>query len=73
VDESLDAVKDNLRRSFLGKGGIHGLGLSRAKQAIRVYLKPSGEAAQSQVVARLRESAKPFDVIVVEEEPPKAS
>ena len=67
MPDSIDEVKDRLRRSYLGKGGIHGVGVSRAKQAIRVYVSPQAEADQSDILALMRESASPFPVIVVRE------
>ena len=71
MPDSIDEVKDRLRRSYLGKGGIHGVGVSRAKQAIRVYVSPQAEADQSDVLALMRESASPFPVIVVREDRPQ--
>jgi hypothetical protein len=68
MPDSIDEVKNRLRRSYLGKGGIHGVGVSRAKQAIRVYVSPQAEADQSDVLALMRESASPFPVIVVRED-----
>ena len=71
MPDSIDDIKDRLRRSYLGKGGIHGVGVSRAKQAIRVYVSPQAEADQSDVLALMRESASPFPVIVVREDRPQ--
>jgi hypothetical protein len=70
MPDSIDEVKDRLRRSYLGKGGIHGVGVSRAEQAIRVYVT-HGEADQPDVLALMRESASPFPVIVVREDRPQ--
>lgn len=64
---SLVEVKNQLRHSFLGKGGIHGVGLNRAERAIRIYLTPH-TAGQPEVLDQLREAAKPYPVIVVTED-----
>lgn len=66
MGQSLEEVKDQLRRSFLGKGGIHGVGVSRAEHAIRVYVSPDA-IGQPVVLDQVREAAKPYPVIVVTE------
>lgn len=68
---SLEDVKNRLRESYLGRGGIHGVGLSRARQAIRVYVSSQAASEQPDVLEQLRDSAKPFPIIVVEEERPR--
>jgi len=71
MPESIEAVKDRLRQSFLGKAGIHGVGLSRAEQAIRVYISSKAESDQADLLEQVCKSAVPFRVIVVKEEPPR--
>lgn len=71
MPDSIDEVKDRLRRSYLGKAGIHGVGVSRSEHAIRVYVGPQPDAEQSDVLAMMRESASPFAVIVVREDRPQ--
>ena len=73
MDQSLEAVKNRLRQSYLGTGGIHGVGVSRAKQAIRVYVSEQDAREQRAVLDRLREAAKPFSIIVVREERPRVA
>ena len=68
---SLEDVKNRLRESYLGRGGIHGVGLSRSRQAIRVYVSSQVVSEQPDVLEQFRESAKPFPIIVVEEEGPR--
>jgi hypothetical protein len=70
MPESLEAVKDRLRQSFLGKAGIHGIGLNRAEQAIRVYISSDAESDQADMLEQVRQAAGPFRVIVVKEERP---
>jgi hypothetical protein len=66
--ESLEEVKNRLRQSYLGRGGVHAVGVSRAEQAIRVYVSPDAVPEQPEVLAQLRESAKPFPIIVLRED-----
>jgi hypothetical protein len=72
MPESLEDVKNRLRQSFLGKAGIHGVGVSRAKRAIQVYMSPNAGTDQTNVLEQLRKSASPFPVIVIQEDRPQA-
>jgi hypothetical protein len=56
----------------VAKAGNHGVGISRARKAIRVYVDRDTVAGQRTLLEQVRESAAPFPVIVVEEDPPKA-
>jgi hypothetical protein len=70
---SLEATKRRLSRKYLGKGGVHGIGLSRAKQAVRVHLGSGDnehEGEQGAVLEELRRDAAPYDVLITVEEPP---
>jgi hypothetical protein len=71
--ETIETVRRRLRQEFLGKAGIHGLGASRAEQAIRVYVDPDAPADLESVLERVRQSASPFSVSVVQEERPDAT
>ena len=54
--ESLEDVKDRVRRSFLGKDGIHGIGISRSQQAIRVVYVTQGQASRARSRLTILES-----------------
>jgi hypothetical protein len=69
--DTIDDVKDRLRRTFLGKGGIHGFGVSRANRAIRVYVQPDDAPDQADTLEQLRKSAEPFALVVVREDRPR--
>jgi hypothetical protein len=71
MPESLEAVKNRVRQSFLGKAGIHGVGMSRARQAIQVYMSADGRTGQTDVLEQLRKSAAPFPIIVIQEDRPR--
>ncbi len=73
MPESIEEVKDRLRHSFLGKAGIHGVGLSRARQAIRVYVSPDATSSQANLLEQLREAAQPFVVDVIHEDRPRVT
>jgi hypothetical protein len=65
---SIDDTKKLLAKRFLGKGGIHAVGVSRPQQSIRVYVSPGLE--QTDVLEELRNLAAPYNVIVVHDERP---
>jgi hypothetical protein len=67
---TLDTVKQRLRRRYLGQAGIHGLGISLAQNAIRVYIHPGQADAAQAVLRQLEAEASPHRVIVIQEEPP---
>jgi hypothetical protein len=68
---AIEEVKDRLRELFVGKAGIHGVGISRAQKAIRVYIDRDAGAEQGPLLEQIRASAAPFPVIVVQEDRPK--
>ncbi len=70
MPESIEAVKNRLRQVYLGKAGIHGVGLSRVDQAIRVYVSCKTESPEEDLLEQLRRFASPFRVIVVKEMQP---
>jgi hypothetical protein len=69
MTETLTDVKDRLKARYLGRAGVHGMGVSRAQNAIRVYVNPSDEPDTASVLAQLTAEAEPYSVIVVREEP----
>ena len=70
--ETLEKVKDRLKGSYLGKAGIHGLGISRAQGAIRVYISSDNGSDQTDVLDQIRKAAEPFPVIVIREDRPQS-
>ncbi len=71
MTESLQAAKDRLKARYMGKAGVHGFGISRTHNAIRVYVTPGAGAETESVLAQLAAEADPFTVLVVREEPPR--
>lgn len=69
---SLEQVKSQVRRSFLGKGGIHGVGVSRAEGAIRLYVT-RGVGEEPDLLEQVREAARPYPVLVITEDRPEVS
>jgi hypothetical protein len=74
---SLDETKRLLSQKYLGREGIHGIGLSRRENAIRVHMIAARDAAhaarQAEVIVQLKQEAEPHAVQVqVEDAPMKA-
>ena len=62
--QSLDEAKENVRREFLGRDGVHGVGVRRIRPAVVVYV--ADEAACGAAVRdRLHAAAAPYQVILV--------
>ncbi|WP_145260795.1 hypothetical protein [Planctomycetes bacterium Pan216] len=66
--ETLRQLKASLRGEFLGKHGIHGMGMRSAEDAICIYLQPGVERTESEAIARLRERVAPHKLIIVEDD-----
>ena len=71
--EPLEGVKNRLRQHYLGKAGIHGIGVSHADSAIRIYLHDPGHPDRESVLQRIREDAAPYTVRVIDEQAPSAT
>ena len=70
MTESLRQAKDRLRRQFLGRAGLHGLGLRPAENAICVYADTDETPDQQALLAEIEQAAKPFGIIVIREPGP---
>jgi len=67
MKDSLDTVKRRISAKYLGKCGIHGVGLSRSANAICIYLdKQSDELTPC--LKELKLDATPFQVLTFREE-----
>ena len=73
MGKSLEQVKTDLSDEYLGKKGIHGIGYRLSKNAIVVYIEKTDSENRSELHEQLKNEAAPFQVILIEEEPPKIS
>jgi len=71
MSESLAEVKARLAQKYMGKCGVHGVGMSRSHQAIKLYVGPDSEIESSGAILEVQQEALPWRVIVVREEPPE--
>lgn len=71
--ETLEDLKRRLRHQYLGKHGIHGVGIRRSENAVCLYVSPDINPDQEPVFGEIERQAEPSNVIVILEEPPSIS
>ena len=67
----LEATRAQLQQGYLGKAGIHGIGLSRARGAVRLYVDADAPPEQAAIIEQARQDAAPFTLDVVVEQRPR--
>lgn len=73
MDDPLQDAKRRISGRYLGRGGIHGIGLRRSEQGIVVYLEPGAAAVEGPLLREIEREAAPFRLILVHEPPPRIS
>lgn len=66
VDE-LEAAKSRVSRKYLGKAGIHGVGLRRAQSAIAIYVEPGHGPELRELLPAIEREIEPHGLLVIEE------
>ncbi len=67
---TLDQTKRRIRSEYLGVGCIHGVGLRRAENAVCVYMHRGKDLIDPSLKQEIEAKAKPFSVIIIEEDAP---
>jgi hypothetical protein len=65
MDKSLDEIKQQLSGKYLGRAGIHSVGISRADNVIRLYARPDDDDALDTVLQEIKAEAAPYDIEVI--------
>jgi len=68
VSESLDEIKARVAKRFLGKSGIHSIGISRADNTLRVYLEAEPDSELEELLKQIRAEAAPYEVVDIASE-----
>jgi hypothetical protein len=68
---SIQDCKKELSQDYLGKLGIHGIGVRTSEKAIYIYISKPHSAEQQKLLRKIEKQASPFKVITVREERPK--
>lgn len=75
MPETLESVKDRISKRYLGKAGIHAVGVRRSANAITVYVESISDAQQAetreQTLESLRKDASPYAVLTKHAVPAK--
>ena len=66
MTKSLDEVKKQLSSKFLGKAGIHSVGISRVENAVRVYVESEAEETLKDVLSEIEKEAAPYKVVPIQ-------
>ncbi len=69
-DAKLRRLKRRIRERWLGRSGIHGVGVRAKEDAICVYRSGRGHEESEEEIEGLRQEVKPHKLIVVEEDAP---
>lgn len=70
MQDNLEQAKERLKTRFLGRAGVHGLGIRRAENAICVYTDEGENPEFLSVLAQIEEEAAPLTVLVIREARP---
>ncbi|MES1241864.1 MAG: hypothetical protein ABUT39_09620 [Acidobacteriota bacterium] len=67
--DPLEEAKERLGRLYLGRNGIHAVGLRRSENAVTVYLNAGGRPPAG-LVAELEREVAPHRLLLIDEESP---
>lgn len=67
MQNTLLELKRIIRDKFLGKSGIHGIGIRASENALQVYLDPDVGPDQDEVVETIRRAVAPYALVVIAE------
>jgi hypothetical protein len=65
MDKSLEETKEHLSGKYLGKAGIHSLGISRAENAVRVYMQDDDNEELEGVLKDIEREAAPYKIVTI--------
>jgi hypothetical protein len=66
-ESTLEDVQSLVSQKYLGKEGIHGVGIRRSKGAVTIYVDSAERPEQKELLDLIEEEIKPFNLLVVEE------
>lgn len=71
TNHSLSDVKKKVQDAFLGKHGIHGVGLKQSNNTVRIYITEESEELKV-LMDSLMSMCSPFSLELIIEDEPKA-
>ncbi len=73
MEKSLDEIKQDISQKYLGKSGIHSVGIRRKQNALYIYTDSEPSPKQEAVLEEIKKEAAPYSVVTVAEERAKIS
>ncbi len=70
MERTLEAVKAAVSGKYLGRAGIHGIGMRRSQNALMVYLHAGDQGEQARLLREIEAEAEPYRVVAIAEEQP---
>ena len=67
---SLDEIRKLVSRKYMGKVGIHGVGIRKKSSVLCVYVAPISSSKQRQLLREIEKEAAPYQVLKIEENQP---
>jgi len=72
MNASLNEVKQHIAARYLGKAGIHAVGLRRAQGKICLYVDSEASGSRDEIMPEIASLAAPFIVETIVEQRPRA-
>ena len=69
-EKSLDEVRQHISRTYIGKSGIHEVGIRRKLNAICIYLVASADLEQQALLNEIEREVSPYKVLKIDAERP---
>lgn len=58
----MDETKERVSRKYLGKAGIHGVGIRRSRNALAIYVDTSPDPDRERIMKEIEKDAAPYEV-----------
>jgi hypothetical protein len=71
MSDLLNKVKRRISTKYLGKAGIHGVGIRRSQNALCLYLDTDINTDQKKILQSIEQEAVPYKVLIISENKPK--
>jgi len=68
----LEDLKKRIRTQYLGRGGIHGVGMSRSRNVVRLYVNDASDL-DPDLLEEVTKGVSPFGLEVIKEQSPSAT
>ena len=68
--KSLDEVRQRISCKYMGKAGIHGVGVRRKHNAVCIYFVATCDSEQQMLLEEIEREALPYNVLKIDQERP---